>query len=54
MAKKNKSQISQLPLKTIIEVKMTKNMEFGEYQKMRQQAKQKGWRVEAFQLGFTK
>lgn len=54
MAKKKKSQISQLPLKTIIEVKMTKNMEFGEYQKMRQQAKQKGWRVEAFQLGFTK
>jgi hypothetical protein len=53
MAKKQ-PKINKLPDETEIEVKMTKKMEFSEYLKMFQQAKNKGWKVEAFQIGFNK
>ena len=53
MAKKQTLK-SQLPSETEIEVKMTKQMEYGDYLKMFQQAKKKRWKVEAFQIGFNK
>lgn len=53
MAKK-KSAISQLPLNVKIEVRLTKQMQYGDYLKILKKSKEQGWRVEAFQIGFNK
>jgi len=37
---------------TEIEVVMRKKMTFGEYMKMLQSAKSKGWEVQSYQVGF--
>jgi hypothetical protein len=33
---------------------MTKEMEYGEYLKIFEQAQLKGWKIQAFQIGFDK
>lgn len=48
----SKKQQSQLPPNTIIEVVMTKEMTYADYMKMYQQAKNKGWHVQGYQIGF--
>lgn len=47
-----KKQTSQIQPNEIVEVEMIKNMSYSEYMKMYQSAKQKGWRIQAFQVGF--
>ncbi|WP_176829892.1 hypothetical protein [Tenacibaculum sp. MAR_2009_124] len=42
----------QLPRYTEIEVVMTKHMTITEYEKMFQKAKEKGWKIQAYQKGF--
>ena len=49
MAKKTQSHF---PENTKIEVVMKKQMTFSEYEKMRIQAKEKGWTISAYQIGF--
>ncbi|WP_440881428.1 hypothetical protein [Tenacibaculum sp. C7A-26P2] len=37
---------------TIIEVVMRKETTYAEYKKMMKQAKSKGWKIQAYQVGF--
>ncbi len=50
---KRKPNFSELPPGTKIEVRLTKQMTFANYKKSIEIYKEKGWRVEAFQIGFT-
>lgn len=49
MAKQKKDILNP---NTIIEVVMTKEMTYADYMKMYQQAKNKGWHVQGYQIGF--
>ena len=49
MAKKNTFELDN---NTVVEVVMTKKMGFGDYKRMLNQAKQKGWNVQSYQIRF--
>lgn len=49
-----KAKKHQLPPKTIIEVVMIKEMTYSEYKKIYHQAKNKGWKIQGYQIGFRK
>lgn len=47
-----KKQQNQLPPNEIVEVEMIKKMPYSEYMAMYQKAKTKGWRIQAYEIGF--
>lgn len=47
-----KSKKDILAPNVIIEVVMTKEMTYADYMKIHQQAKNKGWHIQGYQIGF--